>query len=285
MTKAFLLKREWMIVCINLFLVIVISAHNSGQKPLDVMTCEEYAKVHHTYPYIVEIQAGEAALLYFGSQHISDPKHPQNEQIQKLWQVFRPSIAFNEGGNPPVEKSVEEAVSRFEEPGLVRFLASRDHVPVRSLEPGYREEASMLLKSYSCEQIKVYYALRQVLNYGRSKNDTTIEEYMEGFLKWLSTAYGLESAPNSTAELEKSCWRLLNLRNWREVEKEWLDPARDKPLTYMNEMACLSSRFRDRHMINLLASEVKQGKRVFAVVGGSHVLMQEGALKAALGSK
>jgi hypothetical protein len=33
-------------------------------------------------------------------------------------------------------------------------------------------------------------------------------------------------------------------------------------------------------MVKLLNDEVKQGKRVFAVVGGSHVVMQERAIKA-----
>ena len=43
----------------------------------------------------------------------------------------------------------------------------------------------------------------------------------------------------------------------------------------------MSGEFRDQHMVKLLIDEVKKGKRVFAVVGGSHVVMQESALKAA----
>jgi hypothetical protein len=34
-------------------------------------------------------------------------------------------------------------------------------------------------------------------------------------------------------------------------------------------------------MVKLLIDKVKQGERVFAVVGGSHVVMQERVLKAA----
>ena len=38
-------------------------------------------------------------------------------------------------------------------------------------------------------------------------------------------------------------------------------------------------------MVNLLISEVRKGARVFAVVGGSHVIMQERALRAAFRSQ
>ncbi len=39
---------------------------------------------------------------------------------------------------------------------------------------------------------------------------------------------------------------------------------------------------RDRHMISTIVGQVKAGKRVFAVVGFSHVVIQESVLRAEL---
>lgn len=255
------------------------------EKKVEVMTYDEYIKVRHPYPYIVEIQFGEGALLYFGAEHTNDPKHPQIAQIEEIWKKFRPTVAYNEGGNPPVLKSVEEAVSRIGESALVRYLAARDKVPVFSLEPSQADEVAMLLKTYTPEQVKVFYALRQVPQYRNSKRDETIETHLNFVLgKWLASVPGLEGAPNSVDELEKSClWLSPKLQDWREVPQSWFDPTKSE--AYTNQISRLSGEFRDRHMIKLLIDEVRQGKRVFAVVGGSHVVMQERVLKAELESK
>src|SRR5205823_13730742 len=62
------------------------------EKKVEVMTYDEYIKLHHSYPYIVEIQFGKGALLYFGAQHTNDQNHPQMAQIEELWNKFRPKV-------------------------------------------------------------------------------------------------------------------------------------------------------------------------------------------------
>ena len=267
-------------------LLVVVPAHNQEQKPAGILTYEEVAKIPHSFPYVIKLRAGKGALLYFGAQHKNDPKHPQNEQIQKLWKSFRPSIAFNEGGDPPTLKVAEEAISRFGEAGLVRFLATRDNIPVRSLEPNREQEVATLLKSYTPEQLKVFYALRQIPAYRRGKNSETLDERVGFTLRWLSNVPGLEGTPHTLAELGESSARLMqDLKDWREVPDSWFDPGYTRPPSYLNEVSRASSRLRDEYMVDLLINEVKQGKRVFAVVGGSHVVMQERALRAVLKSK
>jgi hypothetical protein len=273
-------------LCISLFLLLpTIAAHGQEQKRGEILTYEEVAKIPHSFPYIIELRSGKGALLYFGSQHSNDPTHPQNKKIQKLWKGFRPSVAFNEGGEPPTVNVAEEAIRRFGEPGLLRFLAARDKVPARSLEPSRGEEVTALLKSFTLEQLKVFYALRQIPSYRRSSNNETLDQRLERTLKTLSNVPGLQGGPKTIAELGESSSRLMpNLKDWREVPDSWFDPGYTEPPSYLNEVSRASNRFRDEYMVNLLIKEVKQGKRVFAVVGGSHVVMQEPALRS-LGSK
>jgi hypothetical protein len=265
-----------------IILLFAFSVVTAQEKDASIMTFDEYAKARHGYPYIVELQIGKGALLYFGAQHTFDPKDAQIAQIEKRWKEFRPTVAYNEGGNPSVSKTVEETVSRSGESALVRFLAARDKIPAFSLEPSRADEAAMLLKTYTPEQVKVFYALRPVSQFRKRKNDETIETFMTNVLGFLSRISRLEGAPNSIAELEKSClWLSPQLKDWRDVPQSWFDPVASQ--AYTNQISRLTGEFRDLHMVKLLIDEVKQGKRVFALVGGSHVVMQERALKALSG--
>ena len=265
-------------------LLFAFSVVMAQEKDARLMTFDEYAKVSHGYPYIVELQIGKGALLYFGARHIYDPKNAQNAQIEKLWKDFRPTVAYHESSGTSLSKTIEEAVSKSGESGLARFLAARDKIPAFSLEPSRNEEVAMFLKTYTPEQIKVFFVLRQVPQFRERKTDETIEAFMTTFLGNVSRIPGLESAPNSIAELDKSSlWLSPQLKDWRTADRSWSDPVASH--AYTNQIARLSSEFRDLHMVKLLIDEVKQGKRVFAVVGGSHVVMQERALKAILSAE
>jgi len=260
-------------------LLFAFSFAMAQEKDARIMTFDEYAKISHGYPYVVELQIGKGALLYFGARHIYDPKNAQIAQIEKLWNEFRPTVAYHESSGTSLSKTIEEAVSKSGEPGLMRFLAARDKIPALSLEPSRIDEVAMLLKTYTPEQIKVFFVLRQVPQFKERKNNETIETFMTTFLGNVSRIPGLESAPNSVAELDKSClWLSPQLKDWRAAERSWSDPVASH--AYTNQIARLSGEFRDLHMVKLLIEQVKQGKRVFAVIGGSHVVMQERALKA-----
>lgn len=247
-----------------------------------LMTFEEYSKVSHGYPYILRLKVGKGELLYFGARHVYDPKSEQVTEIETLWKEFRPTIAYHESTGTSLSNTSDEAVRTSGESGLVRFLAARDDVPWFSLEPNRRDEVAMFLKSYNPEQVRVFFVLRQVPQFRERKADESIEAFMTTYLHNLSYVPGLEnSPPGNIAELDKSCkWLWPQLADWRTADRSWSDPVAKN--AYTNQIARLSSEFRDLHMIRLLTEKVKQGERVFAVVGGSHVVMQEPALRAAL---
>jgi hypothetical protein len=233
-------------------------------------------------PYIIALTVGKGQLFYFGARHTFDPADWQVQAIEDYWHQYRPTLALNEGGEPPVLPSRDETVSRYGEPGLVRFLAKADGVAVRSLEPAQTDERALLLKDFSPEQLKVFYVLRGVAQFRKSRNDERVEDFVERVLAGLSKEPGLEGAPRSLAEFVRSYARLFSEPpDWRKAPDAWLDPAVARPAVYLNRISRKLSEFRDRHMVKLLISELTKGARVFAVVGGSHVIMQERALRAA----
>ena len=270
-------KYSFVLSIVLLFMVSVAPAQEINGS---IMTFDEYSKVNHGYPYIVKLKIGKGSLLYFGAEHIYEPKNAQVAEIEKLWKEFRPTVAYHESTGTSLSKTIDESVSKSGEPGLVRFLAARDKIPVFSLEPNVNDEVAMMLKTYTPEQIKVFFVLRQVPQFNDRKSDQKIEEFIPTYLRNVSYISGLENAPpNSIAELDKSClWLSPKLKDWRTADRSWSDPVATH--AYTNQIARLSSEFRDLHMVKLLIDKAKQGERVFAVVGGSHVVMQESALKA-----
>ena len=92
---------------------------------------------------------------------------------------------------------------------------------------------------------------------------------------------GLNVPPNSLAELESIYTRTFpGEESFRNARASWFDPVASD--NFLNEIARRSSEYRDQHMIELLTRTVGQDRRVVAVVRGTHVVMQERAIRSLL---
>jgi len=246
-----------------------------------IMTYDQYAQRHYYDPYLLQLHSGEGSLIYVGAAHSVDPAHPQVALIEKLWHDFKPTVAFTEGGVWSLGDSVEDAVIRFGEEGLVRFLAEGDSIPIHSLEPEIADEVKRACRQVSSDRLKVHYVLRQVAQFHRMNKADSLEAYTQKFLESLSSIPGLEGPPRNLLELENSVSALLpELNGWRNASSKWFSPVGS--MAWTNDLAKVISRFRDEHMVEALAREVNNGQQVFAVVGFSHVVMQEPALRGKL---
>ena len=102
----------------------------------------------------------------------------------------------------------------------------------------------------------------------------------------LSRTPGLEGAPATAGEFAASAARLAPPgSDWRRLSAEWFDPTPDPPPSWLNAFCRAESDFRDEIIMQKLARKVREGARVFAVIGGTHVVMQERALRSRLASK
>ena len=251
-----------------------------------MMTFDEYAGCRHAVPYVLDCADGAGRLLYYGSRHIFDRADPEVRDIEQRWAAFHPTLALNEGGDPPVAATVDEAVQRYGEPGFLRWLAARDSVPCETFEPPMQAEADELLRHFTAEQVKLFYTLRSVMQDAKRPVEArapTIEELVGKTLQWLAHLHGLEGPPRDVTEFEASCRRLLPAQaDWRAPPGAWFDPVFRGPAIWTNRVARCSSEFRDRFIVERLVAELKRGKRVFAVIGASHVVMQEPVLRARL---
>jgi hypothetical protein len=135
-------------------------------------------------------------------------------------------VAYNEGGDPPTLGNVEEAVQQYAEPGFLRYLAGRDHVPVATFEPPFDEVVAYALKTYSPQQVKVFYALRQVTEARVAAGTSPLDERIKEFLSDYLSEHGLKNSPNTMEEFTAACKKLFPDRaDWRKVSEDWFDPT------------------------------------------------------------
>lgn len=248
-----------------------------------ILSYKQHAKIEHQNPYILEFKTHSGVLLFYGAAHTVDPQNPQVTDIENRWDGFQPTIAYNEGGNPPTFDDLGAAVRAYGEAGLVRFLAGRDEVPVATFEPPFDEEVTYLLKTYTPQQLKVFYALRQVTEERSRQASTTVDDRINSWLSRYLPEHGLNNSPNNVTELGAACKELFpELGDWHQVPEEWFGPR--KSGHYTNKLAGDSGDFRNRYVFRLLVNRVKRGDRVFAVIGSSHVVVLEPALTKEFGS-
>lgn len=269
---------------IRLFAValFVMLGPSAGQvEPGLIMSWEEYSRQPRRAPYILKFSAATGELLYYGARHTFSPDDPQVAEIERLWNEFRPTLAFSEGGVRPASTSLQEAVRRYGEPGLVRVLADRRRIPIRSIEPPQDEEIRAMLREWPPDRVKLYYFLRAIMGYRRGTHEQPVEDYAESQLRILNRTPGLGGPPRTITEVQTAIGKLSPpLADWRAAPESWFNPTRSEAFT--NEFSRKLNLFRDEHMLKNLVGAVLSGERVFAVVGSGHVIMQERALRAAL---
>lgn len=246
------------------------------------MPFEEYARLSHPIPYVLTARHGRGALLYIGAEHTFDPQHAEIREIEERWREFRPTLAFNEGGDPPAEDSASEAVRRHGEPGLIRHLAARDGVRVRSIEPSETHQfAAAVEAGFAPEEVKLYLVLRAYKTFRESRADEPSEAFISRALRHYGAIEKLAGSPRTPEDLADLYARLFpDNPDWRAVPDWYFAPTGTE--TILNRIARRVARARDRHMVEVLAKATQAGERVFAVVGFGHVAMQEPALRARL---
>jgi hypothetical protein len=83
-----------------------------------LMPWPEYSSHSYRWPYFLNIYAEHGGLFYFGAKHSDNPSDEQFSDMEAVWKQFRPDIVFNEGGNPPVESTRNEAIRSQTLPSL-----------------------------------------------------------------------------------------------------------------------------------------------------------------------
>ena len=259
-------------------LLVALALTACASQPPRLMTWAEYRQVDHATPYVLDLCAGGGRLLYFGAKHSFDARDVQMALIEEMWADVEPTVAFNEGGDPPTLADRSEAIRLNGEAGLIRHLAAKHGVKIASLDPPKSKIAEHLQKRYPPEQVKLFFLLGAVQTHRRNPTEPFETRMQRVFSNFASTRW-LQGPPNSMTELQSTYRRYLP-GTLEDLSDASFDPQ--KSHTFLNEMSRQSNDFRDEFMVELLLRNLRNGDRVFAVVGASHVVMQEEMIRAAV---
>ena len=231
------------------------------------------------WPYVWEAADN---LLYFGSWHTNDPDDPQIAHISALFNAFDPSVAVTENAGGRHLPGVKRAISSLGEFGQVIHEAREAGIPVYSLEPTWDDEIDQILERYSREEATIFYTLRVYLQErGDERDPARMDKLALHLLGKRGTRPGLDAAL-STLEQFDAAWRSSfgDERDWRTLPDEAI--WRRANGTLLQRIAEDVNLVRDRHAVGVILDLIRDGERVFAIAGGSHVVIQEPVIQAAL---
>jgi hypothetical protein len=262
-------------------IVLILGAFTGGRAyclPRHVSPEEKAMALSGPGSYILAVNSIQAGgLIYFGAFHTVDAEHPQFSRLERQWRQFAPDIALSEGCLWPVEVSRSESIRKYGEQGLLRHLAYRDKVPIKCIDPSRRKQAFYLASRYETWQIKLYFVLQQaVINrrMGWKNSSDNVNTNLSAF----NFLPNFAVRPFDYSDFLYMFGILFpDIKDWR------LFPAyyfhNEKKGSFLTAIHRDLMEYRNKHMLKLLIKELKKGKRVFAVVGRSHVIVQEPALR------
>ena len=266
-------------LCLALILFVVVLSFFCSQPQMSgLMKWEEYRQMPNGIPYVYTLNLNKGGLIYYGAIHTISPDDPQISTIEEWWDKFQPDLALCEGCVWPLENTYREAVRKYGEQGLLRFLAERDGVPIKCIDPPKKFQARYLKVFFTTEEIKVYYVMLHTLVKRRMGKDLSDEGFVESIIQELSRCWHINDFPASLADFKWVVKKLFpEFSDWREIPYTYFFCSLKGK--YLPEIHSRLRDYRNLYQVNLLIRELKKGKRVFAVVGRSHVVMQEPVIR------
>jgi hypothetical protein len=168
------------------------------------------------------------------------------------------------------------AIRRHGEAGLLRHLAARRNIETASMDMPLAEEARLLRAKLGQSITLVFLVVRQLASFNRKTARMDFDGYFGDFFALIAPALDLQAIdwPLIEREHQRVLGRPLAVREVTALET---DPMRDDLPT--QRVARWSNRRRDEHMLRTLVAAVAQHERVFAIVGVTHAVMLEPALR------
>ena len=239
----------------------------------------------------LELKEGNSTqLYYFGANHSSDTLDKQFASIKEIFNKVKPDVVFFEGPNRGVKADANTTIAQLGESGYIRFLGKENGIEVLPLEPSPLDELKYIQQYYSVEQIKLFYLLREAQRVRDRKNYSKedIEKHIQGLMQQVSKMFpDFNTVVLSIPELEAAFIKYWGTEiEWWQAPSSWFDPLGDSKATggiFTNDINRLSSEYRNYAMYSKIVEQLKQGKKVMAVVGRNHVPMQAEAIKCAIG--
>jgi hypothetical protein len=263
-----------------------------------ILTNEQYREhpfAHSEEPraYVFELRKGSKIILYFGSNHISDPQDPMYRQIAEKFSEINPDMVYIEGmqkintNNIKVREriltSTLDSTKLEGENSFTLKLAVDAGIDFESPEPEFAEELAHLLhKGFSKQNIFNYYMYRDIDQYQRmhkNRDAGECERDLKSYIRYFRTISAWNTEEVDYFEQDVLSHLNVDDESFYHIQVDPI-PWEGNPQTVINEISRGSSSFRDNHIFQRITQGLKTHNRIFIVYGSAHAVKQEPALRA-----
>lgn len=243
--------------------------------PVELRPWPEHDAIYEQteFPYVLSIQSLQGgALEYIGALHTSDAAEPQLIEIEQRWAEFNPTVALCEGRARMFRFMSRPKSGKLSESELIRILANRNGVRLFTLEPAYEVEVTGLIEHFEPKLVATYLTLR-VYSAEAKHSDQERDALALGLMRKRTDVEGLRNTFSTISDLD-AYWKetFPNQHDWRTLPDIERVPM-------LHEVGNISRQIRGEHMVRTIVELVARQEQVIAVVGASHVIRQEPALR------
>lgn len=268
------------------------ATRSAAPEQLVIPWSEDLAKSEAPLPFIAKYSREEKAMVYLAVEHSNSVKAATFVMLREALDQYPPRILLVEGfesnkGTSPREirdwALADGAGGTYSggESAYAVQLAVKKKIPFRGLEPDELELHKALTSAgYSSEEMIHYYFLRQVPQWQRAGtlNFNRIESTYQNFARGIAQKIHAKTVP---AYGDFTRW--YKIKNKEPFNESTVDSEKSAPFAngsyYTQKMSSVVGVVRDRHMVGVIAEELKTRSPIFVVLGGSHWMTQKMALE------
>ena len=242
-----------------------------------LLTHEECIAIKYDLPYTYRLRANAFDLCVFGTSHTNNPRDPQLSILERELESFKPKEVLLEGNWQTDESKTEKEAIHKGENAYAGFLAKKDNLQVRGWDLTRREELSALESEYSQKTLFAFFVLRNLRQALKFRPETAdIERIIRSFKDkspWKEFDYSFENIKGTYKEIFGEDFDITSLNG------AMFRPYGSSKPSVFNSVARRSSVLRDLHCVEIIPMELEKEKRVLAVMGSLHAVMQEPVLR------
>lgn len=211
------------------------------------------------------------SFILVGTNHgIGDHSNPQLTDLENIFSHFKPDLVLLEGGFWPTQNSIKDAIECCGEMGFANYLAQQQKATINTWDPNSQEEVIFLRKSFSEQDIQLFYTLRQVpLSFQEMKNNSP-SDILQTTIKNIATTYNLEKKTvklrDFEALLKSRFGQKYNLAMFKDFDIIIKQPE-------LSQLALIKSQlnqFRDDTAIRKTKLFAKKFERILLLGGKEH---------------
>lgn len=251
------------------------------------MSYEEYSKIEHDTPYFYTYKTKNQLLYYFGCNHSHDPNHPQFSLLKEKWNEFiddtkkiKNIVMVESCGISNDKLTLEKSIMKYGEVGAGIFLANESDSLIVFGEPKNDEIIKHLLKTFSKEEILLFFESIALKFWHKGKTNKSMEEFLSNhtnkyseLLNWPELIISVESI---SAIYKKIFAKELDINN-KEIFSQITDPTTTESI--INKLSRSQSEYRNEHILNQIQKYWDDKYNIFVIYGAGHAVMQERAIK------